>query len=100
MSGSQSNGTRIGILPTEGKLIGLSMTEDGYGWLWTNDQLYATSDSGRTWSPRSPETFVAADIVTHTDGFAILGNGSTRWVAATFDGGSSWSPRPIKANGT
>jgi photosystem II stability/assembly factor-like uncharacterized protein len=84
-----------GSLPTEGTLMGLSMTADGYGWLWTNDNLYATSDEGRNWAPVASQSVVAAGVVNHTDGFAILSDGASRWVAATVDGGLSWSPRPI-----
>jgi photosystem II stability/assembly factor-like uncharacterized protein len=94
MAGTRGSET-TGILPTEGRLMGISLTADGYGWLWTNDQLYFTSDEGRTWVLLGSQSIVAAHVVNHNAGFAILSNGSSKWVAATMDGGSSWSPRPV-----
>jgi photosystem II stability/assembly factor-like uncharacterized protein len=92
-------GHDTGTLPSEGELLGISMTADGHGWLWTNDRLYATSDGGRTWSamktqPGIPQLVVAARIVSAQAGFAILTDGSNRTLARTEDGGKSWFGLP------
>jgi photosystem II stability/assembly factor-like uncharacterized protein len=78
--------------------MGISMTADGHGWLWTNDLLYFTADGGRTWSPLSPahsstpSYVVTADLLSAQTGFAILTDGTSRLVAKTDDNGASWIP--------
>jgi photosystem II stability/assembly factor-like uncharacterized protein len=89
-------GRDTGLLPSEGELLGISMTADGHGWLWTNDRLYATLDGGRTWLPvgaahPGSRSVVAARLVSPQTGFAILSDGLVRWLARTEDGGVSWT---------
>jgi hypothetical protein len=90
-------GRDVGTLPSEGELLGISMTADGHGWLWTNDRLYSTADGGRTWlpvgaaHPDASQSVVAAHLVSPETGFAILSDGSSRWLARTDDGGVSWT---------
>lgn len=85
-----------GSLPAEGELHGMSMTTDGSGWLWTADQLYATHDAGRTWTPvaraggSEQRQIVEAVLVSHESGFAILAGGSSPTAAVTHDSGTSW----------
>jgi photosystem II stability/assembly factor-like uncharacterized protein len=94
---SVGGASATGALPSEGELLGISMTADGHGWLWTNDRLYTTSDAGRTWGPvkaadtSASSSVAAADLVTPQTGFAILSDGASSVVARTDDGGASWT---------
>jgi photosystem II stability/assembly factor-like uncharacterized protein len=97
MMSSVGLGLDTGALPSSGTLLGISMTADGHGWLWTNDRLYTTSDAGRTWGPvkmadtSASSSVAAADLVTPQTGFAILNDGASPVVARTDDGGASWT---------
>lgn len=91
---SVGGASATGTVPSEGELLGISMTADGHGWLWTSDRLYTTSDGGRTWGPAKAadtSTVAAADLVTPQTGFAILSDGASPVVARTDDDGVSWT---------
>ncbi len=83
-------------LPTGGTLAGLSMLEDGRGWLWTQDALYASADGGKTWASVPVADGVVAQIrsaqfVTPTVGFAVLSGSPSAHVARSTDGGRTWT---------
>ncbi len=83
-------------LPASGILAGLSMLADGHGRFWTQDALYASTDSGKTWASVLVEDAVVAQLrsaqfVTPTIGFAVLAGSPTARVARTTDGGRTWT---------
>lgn len=95
MMSSVGLGLDAGVLPSGGTLLGISMTADGHGWLWSDEGFYATSDGGATWglkvseSGSAPEV-VAARMTGAQTGFAILVQGGSGWIGRTTDGGSTW----------
>jgi photosystem II stability/assembly factor-like uncharacterized protein len=87
---------RSDTLPATGTLAGLSMLEDGNGWLWTQDSLYASTDGGRTWTSVPVADgivgqILSAQFVAPNLGFAVLSGSPAAHIARTADGGRTWT---------
>ena len=72
------------------------LVTDTIGWVVTSSGLYRTADDGKTWTElRSwPEASAAATLVDVIDADSAYVGAGTR-IAATHDGGASWSEATI-----
>ena len=69
------------------------LASDTVGWVWTGSALYRTSDAGQTWTPIAlPRPSVSAVSLVDADTAYVAFFEKRTWtIAATHDGGTSWS---------
>ncbi len=98
VSRATSEGQNGCCLPSRGSGPGLSMFDDGTGYLWASgarSYLLRTEDGGKTWEQpwrgRGDAEFVDASWLDARTGSAIKLGGLRRWnLLKTSDGGETW----------
>jgi hypothetical protein len=78
-------GGQVGGSPVSGPI---QFIDEMHGWVVVRNQIFATSNGGRNWSPRysGPLPIIGVSFVDATHGWAVSAGGLLR----TVDGGTNW----------